>query len=156
MQCTFSLVTAVIIARCQEKMAELMLSPANCEIRAVIRFLHAQNHSPAEIHRQLCHVYGPKSMRDGMARKWCGHDERRSGRPSLVTPELMESEWQAVLQNRRFTISELSGHDMQTAVTSWFQTLTVDSYDVGIRMLAHGCFNNGGDYVEKKPVNLCK
>jgi hypothetical protein len=30
--------------------------PANCEIRAVIRFLHAKNMSPAEIHRELCAV----------------------------------------------------------------------------------------------------
>ena len=37
------------------------------------------------------------------------HDEDRSGQPSLVMPELMESLWQAVLQNLRFTISELSG-----------------------------------------------
>ena len=60
-----------------------------------------------------------RQLRDSsMTRRWCGqfsedrtkvHDEDRSGRSSLVTPELMESVRQAVLQNRRFTISELSG-----------------------------------------------
>ena len=56
--------------------------------------------SPAEIHHQLCHMYGPDIMSDSVVRRWCGqvtegrtnvHDEDRSGRPSLVTPELMES-----------------------------------------------------------------
>jgi hypothetical protein len=28
-------------------------NPASCEIRAVIRFLHAKNMSAAEIHREL-------------------------------------------------------------------------------------------------------
>ena len=35
------------------------------------------------------------------------HDKDRSGRPSLVMPELMESVLQAVLQNQLFKISEL-------------------------------------------------
>jgi hypothetical protein len=33
-------------------------NPVNCEIRAVISFLHAKNMSDAEIHRELCAVYG--------------------------------------------------------------------------------------------------
>jgi hypothetical protein len=32
--------------------------PASCEIRAVIRFFHVKNMSVAEIHRELCAVYG--------------------------------------------------------------------------------------------------
>ena len=40
-------------------MAALILSPANYEIRAVIRFLLAQKQFPAEIHSQLFRVYGP-------------------------------------------------------------------------------------------------
>ena len=62
-------------------------------------------------------------LRDSnMVRRWCGkftesrttvHDEYRSGRSSLVTLELMESVWQAVFQNRCFTISELSGQFLQ-------------------------------------------
>jgi hypothetical protein len=30
---------------------------ATCEVRAVIRFLHAKNINAAEIHRELCMVY---------------------------------------------------------------------------------------------------
>jgi hypothetical protein len=33
-------------------------NPAACEMRSVIRFLNAKNMKPAEIHRQLCDVYG--------------------------------------------------------------------------------------------------
>ena len=113
-----------------------------------------------------------RQLRDSyMIRRWCEqftegrtnvHNEDRSGRPSLVTLEVMESVRQAILQNQCFTISELSRqfpqmshsllHDVvsqgqekrfhndsevQTAVTSWLQTLAVDSYDTGIQMLVH-------------------
>ena len=61
---------------------------ADCEIRAVIRFLKARNSLPSEIHHQICQVYGDNAMRDSMVRKWVRmlnegrenvHDEARSG-----------------------------------------------------------------------------
>jgi hypothetical protein len=33
-------------------------TPASCEVRAVIRFIHAGGQSAAEIYRRLCRVYG--------------------------------------------------------------------------------------------------
>ena len=33
-------------------------NPAKCEVRAVIRVLHAKGETVAEIHRQLVSVYG--------------------------------------------------------------------------------------------------
>ena len=51
-------------------MAALILSHVTCKIRAVIRFLHAQKQSPAEIHRPLCHLYEPDIMSDRMVRRW--------------------------------------------------------------------------------------
>jgi hypothetical protein len=62
--------------------------PADCEIRSVIRFLNARNVKLADIHRQICEVYGENAMSDGMVRKWVRqfnegrenvHDEVRSG-----------------------------------------------------------------------------
>ena len=94
-----------------------IVSRQACEIRAVIRYLHTQKQSPAEIHRHIYHVYGPDIMSNKIVGRWCGQftegltnvqDEDRSGRPSLVTPEMMESVQQEVLQNRRSTFSELS------------------------------------------------
>jgi hypothetical protein len=38
-------------------------NPASCEIRAVIRFLHAKNMSAA--------VYGQNVMSEGTVRHWC-------------------------------------------------------------------------------------
>jgi hypothetical protein len=40
-------------------------NPASCEIRAVIHFLCAKNMSAAEIHHQLCVVYGQNVMSEG-------------------------------------------------------------------------------------------
>jgi hypothetical protein len=40
-------------------------NPTNCEIHAVIRFLHAKNMSAVEIHPELCAVYGQNIMNEG-------------------------------------------------------------------------------------------
>jgi len=68
----------------------------SCEVRAVIRFLHAEGQSVAEIHRQLCHVYGDNVMSDSSVREWYRkfrdgrtdvRDEGGQGRLSTVTDE---------------------------------------------------------------------
>ena len=43
-------------------MDTLIAAPASCEVRAVIRFLHTEGQSAAEIHRRLCPVYGDNVM----------------------------------------------------------------------------------------------
>jgi hypothetical protein len=62
--------------------------PAACEMRSVIRVLNARNMKPADIHRQLCEVYGEHAMSDSMVRRWGRHfnegrenvhDDPRSG-----------------------------------------------------------------------------
>jgi len=92
---------------------------ANCEIRSVIRFWNARNVLPSEIHHQICQVYGDNVMSDGMVRKWVRmfnegrenvHDEARIGRPSLVNDDLVREVNERVLDDRRFTISDLSLH----------------------------------------------
>ena len=83
---------------------------ASCEVRAVIRFLLARNNNTAEIHRQLCEV-----MSDSKVRQWCHlfeegltniHDEERSGRPSVITDDLVDkrkhnTSWKSSLYNFR-------------------------------------------------------
>ena len=80
-------------------MATRIENPADCEIRAVIRFLQAKNIQPVYIHRQVCGVYGEGAMSDSMVRRWCRqfesgrdtvHDDKRSGRPSVATPYLVQ------------------------------------------------------------------
>jgi hypothetical protein len=68
---------------------------------AAIRFLHAKNTRAAEIHRELCVVYGPNAMSEGTVRQWCRmfsyertnvHDEERSGRSSIMSDDLIRSD----------------------------------------------------------------
>ncbi|KAJ4440405.1 hypothetical protein ANN_08546 [Periplaneta americana] len=100
------------------EMEALIPSPAACEVRSVIKFFNAQSIAPIEIHRQLCQVYGPDIMSKQMVRRWCRqfsegrqsvHDEERSGRPSLIN-DRVELVRQCIMENRRFTITELSSH----------------------------------------------
>jgi transposase len=64
----------------------------------VIRFLYAEGHSAAEIHRRLCRVCGDNVMSDSCVREWCRkfrdgrndmHDEGGQGRHSVVTDEIV-------------------------------------------------------------------
>ncbi|KFM64801.1 Histone-lysine N-methyltransferase SETMAR, partial [Stegodyphus mimosarum] len=100
-----------------EKCNETISSPADCEIRAVIKFLNARNVKPAEIYRQVTEVYGEYAISDGMVRKWVRmfnasrtnvHAEARSGRPSVVTDDLVRKVDEAIHENRRFTMTTLS------------------------------------------------
>jgi len=52
-------------------MDTIIVAPASCRIRAVIRFLHAEGQSAAEIHRRLRRVYGDNVMIDRRVREWC-------------------------------------------------------------------------------------
>jgi hypothetical protein len=72
-------------------MCSVIDNPASCEIRAVILFLHNKNLSTAEIHHELCVVYGQNVLSVGTARQWCRmcrdgqtevHDDELSGRLS--------------------------------------------------------------------------
>ncbi|MEX5543814.1 hypothetical protein, partial [Pseudomonas poae] len=69
-------------------------------VRSVIRFLSARNLPAAEIHRQICEVYDDTVMSESKVHKWVRqfkdgrdniHDEDRSGRPSLITDDLVAS-----------------------------------------------------------------
>ena len=92
-------------------------NPASCKVRSVIRFLLVENHKPIEIHRQLCKMYGNEVMSEGRVRQWCIvfkngrtniHDGERSGRPTIVTDELVVKINEKIHENCRFTITEFS------------------------------------------------
>ena len=82
-----------------------------------MRFLQAKNIQPDDIHRQVCEVYGEGAMSDSVVRRWCRqfeggrdnmHDDKRSGRPSVVTPDLVQQIEVKIHENRRFTITDLA------------------------------------------------
>jgi hypothetical protein len=52
-------------------MCPVIDNPTSCEICAVICFLHAKSMSIAEIHCELCVVYGQNVMSEGTVRQWC-------------------------------------------------------------------------------------
>ncbi|GBM81161.1 hypothetical protein AVEN_226976-1 [Araneus ventricosus] len=96
---------------------KIIESPAPCEVRSAIHFLSARNLSAADIHRQICEVYGATTMCEGKVRKWVRefkagrdnvHDDSRSGRPSVITDGMVVSVEAKILEKRRFTISTLS------------------------------------------------
>jgi hypothetical protein len=84
--------------------------------------------SAIEIHRKLCAVYGHNVMSEGTVKQWCRmlkdgrknfYDEERSGQPSVVSDNLVQSE------RRRFTISEVSCELPQISHTLLYEITTV-------------------------------
>jgi hypothetical protein len=86
---------------------------ASCEIHALLHFLHAENISEAEIHRELCAtVYGQYVTSEGTVRqrrrmftvgeKMFTIKSEVVGQPSVMSDDIVQNE------RRRFTISELS------------------------------------------------
>jgi len=139
-------------------MSVLIENPAACEIRSVIRFLNARKVKPIEIYRQICEVYGQNAMSDSMVRRWVRqfnegrsevHDEERSGRPSLVTEELVHAIDDKIQENRKFTINALAREEN---VSNWLKTQAANFYEEGIQKLVpryDKCLRNFGSYVEK-------
>ena len=93
-----SAATALCVLSASAEMSKHIKTTAACEIRSVIRFLNARGTTAAEIHRQICDVYGEGAMSDSMVRRWVRlfsegrenvHDDERSGRPSLVTDDML-------------------------------------------------------------------
>lgn len=94
-------------------------NPASCELRTVIRFLFAK--------------YGNNAISESSVRKWCirfkngrvnVHDEEKSGRPSILSDELVAKVDEKIRENRRFTIRELSLSFPQVSMTVLFEIVT--------------------------------
>ncbi|XP_031351026.1 uncharacterized protein LOC116176548 [Photinus pyralis] len=135
-------------------MSFIIDSAAKCELRSVIRFLCAEGHNAAEIHRRMSKVYGDNFMSDSMVRKWCRefkgrtdvHDEGGQGRKSVdhppYSPDLAPSDFhlfpklKQALGGTRFR----TGQELQDMVRTWLDE-QVPRYEK--------CLNRLGDYVEK-------
>jgi transposase len=114
-------------------MDTIIAAPASCEVRAVIRFLHAEGQSAAEIHRRLCRVYGDNAMSDSCVKEWCRkfgngrtdlHNEGGQGRHSIVTDELVQKVDRCLRGKRRFTMSEFYEEFPQTSRTTLYRIVT--------------------------------
>ena len=84
-------------------------------MRSVIRFLNAKCQSPAEIHKKIFAVYSKfiylqnvtKCCREFSEGRTDVHDEQRSGRPSLISDDLLQEIEGEIRGNRRLRIIEL-------------------------------------------------
>jgi len=150
-------------------------NPASCEMQSVIHFLNAKNMTLAEIHCQICEMYGEHAMSSSMVWRWVQlfnegcenvHDDPRSGRPSVVNEDLVRAVEEKIRENRLFTITLLSPHfpqfsqsllhkivsEVKEAITTCFASQTASFYNEGIQKLVQHydkSLNNGGNYVEK-------
>jgi hypothetical protein len=91
------------------------------------------------------------------------HDEKRSGRPSLISEDVLQEIEGEIRANRRVTIRELhhiipevskfdDNDEVQEEIMTWFKGQAPDFYDSGIQKLVprlNKCLDNAGDYVEK-------
>jgi hypothetical protein len=94
--------------------------------------------SAVEIHRELSvAVYGQNVMSKGTVRQWCrmfndgrailqyNHDEERSGRPTVVGDDFVQTVDQKISERRYFTISEFSCEFPQISRTVLYEIITV-------------------------------
>jgi hypothetical protein len=79
-------------------MAVPIQSPTKYKVHSIIWFLNAKGERPVEIHKQIVAVYGEVMNWQNMT-KWCRefskgrtdvYDEQRSGRPSLISDDLLQ------------------------------------------------------------------
>jgi transposase len=75
-------------------------NPVAYKMWSVIHFLNAKNMKPAEIHCQLCDVYGEHTISSSTVHRWLRlfnegrknvHDDPWSSRPSVVNEDLVHA-----------------------------------------------------------------
>ena len=86
------------VSACVSCLVMLIDNPADCEARAVIRFLNAIHFCLVEIHRQLAEMDGDNVVNDGSVHKQCMlfnegrtnvHDEDQSVWPTVIIEDLL-------------------------------------------------------------------
>jgi histone-lysine N-methyltransferase SETMAR len=114
------------------EMAATIQTPAKYEMRSVIRLLNAKGGRPVEIHKQIFAVYGKVMNRQNVT-KWCreffegrtdAHDKQRSGRPSLISYDLLRENEGEICANRRVTIRELHHIFSEVSKTTIHEAVT--------------------------------
>ncbi|KAG5325839.1 SETMR methyltransferase, partial [Pseudoatta argentina] len=108
-------------------------SPAKCEIRSVIRYLVWKGKTPIEVYNEVKTAYGDTGMNRTSVFKWCRefkngrtsvHDDQRSGRPSILTDDIVKKIENALRDDRRLTVDELSAMFPQISRSLLHETIT--------------------------------
>ena len=114
------------------EMAAPIQNPAKYEVLSVIGFLNAKGERSAEIHKQIVDVFG-NIMNGQNVKKWCRefsegrtdvHDDQRSGRPYLISDELLQDVEGENRANRSVTIRELNHIISEVSKTTIHEALT--------------------------------
>jgi transposase len=113
-------------------MATPIQSPTKCDVRSVIRFLNAKGERPTEIQKQIVVAYGIVMNQKNVA-KWCRefskgrtdvHDEQRSGRPSVISDDLLQEFEGEIRANLRVTIREFHYITPEVSKTTIHEAVT--------------------------------
>ncbi|KAG5305819.1 SETMR methyltransferase, partial [Pseudoatta argentina] len=108
-------------------------SPAKCEIRSVIRYLVWKGKTPVGVYNEVKTAYGDTGMNRTSVFKWCRefkngrtsvHDDQRSGRPSILTDDIVKKIENALRDDRRLTVNELSAMFPQISRSLLHETTT--------------------------------
>ncbi|GFR33954.1 uncharacterized protein TNCT_111931 [Trichonephila clavata] len=113
-------------------MAAPIQNSAKCEVRSVVRFLHAKGQRPADIHKEIVSVYGNIMNRQNVT-KWCHFsegrtdvpDEQRTGRSSVISDALLQRTEEAIRANRRLILKELHQIIPEVSMTTFYEVVTV-------------------------------
>ncbi len=90
-----------------------------CEQRSVICFLHLKGKDPVIIHQELKDVYGKNALSYVAVWKWTKwfkngrtdiQDESRSGRPSVISIELVDGVYELTREDRLIQVREVHDH----------------------------------------------
>ncbi|GFW90335.1 tropomodulin [Trichonephila clavipes] len=81
-------------------MAAPIQNPAKCDVRSVIRFLHAKGRTDV-------------------------HDEQRTGQPSVISDALLQRKVETICANRRLKLKELHQIIPEVSMTTLYEVVTV-------------------------------
>ncbi|GBN61495.1 hypothetical protein AVEN_232440-1 [Araneus ventricosus] len=99
----------------------------------VARFLQAEGNIAADIHRQLCRIYGENFICDGVVHEKCRkckegrtdiHDGGEQGQMSVTTEDLLQGVDQVVRQKQKFNTSELCLQFSKVSRSSLYMMVT--------------------------------
>ncbi|KAF2887416.1 hypothetical protein ILUMI_18757 [Ignelater luminosus] len=108
-------------------------SPAKCEIPVVIRYLVWKGKTSVVVYNEVKTAYGDKAMNRTSVFKWCRefkngrtsvHDDQRSETPSIVTDEIVEKIENALRDDPKLTVDELSAMFPQISRSLLHETIT--------------------------------
>ncbi|GFV13250.1 histone-lysine N-methyltransferase SETMAR [Trichonephila clavipes] len=114
-------------------MAAPIQNPIKCEVRSIIRFLHAKGQRLVDILKEIVSVYGNITNRQNVT-KWCRHlsegrtdvhDEQRTNRPSVISDVLLQKTEESIRVNEHLKFKELHQIIPEVSMTTIYEFVTV-------------------------------